>query len=556
MTEFLKLNKSNCRNGYKCIRHCPVKSIRFSGSQARIVGDECVLCGRCFVVCPPTAMEIADATEQAKVLLAGADPVVASVAPSFVANYGVGIAAMEAALRKLGFAAAEETARGATLVKREYERILREGKQEVLISSCCPTVNLLIQKYYPGALPFLADVASPMQAHCMDIKARIPGAKTVFIGPCLSKKDEAERYSGPVDCALTFAELSRWLEAARVPLEGAPDRPEQSRARLFPTAGGILKTMVCDRTEYEYMAVDGLENCAAVLEELAAGGVRRCFLEMSACVGSCVGGPVMEKTRRSPVKGYCRVADCAGPRDFDVPPLSPGRMSRPHPYLGTEKNLPGAAELEAILKKMGKTKPSDELNCGCCGYDSCREKAVAVYQGKADLSMCLPFLKEKAESFSDQIIRNTPNGILVLNEELEVQQINDAARRILNVRSAAEVLGEQVARVLDPGDFLEVMAGKSLRDRRSYLAEYGRTVEETILYDQEYHILICLLRDVTEAEAAREKQEAVGRETLDIADRVVEKQMRVVQDIASLLGETAAETKLALTRLKGLVLHD
>lgn len=555
MTEFLRLKKSNCKNCYKCIRHCPVKSIRFSGNQAHIVNNECILCGQCFVVCPQNAKEILDDTEKAKVLLCGNAPVIASVAPSFVANYdGVGIASMRRALRALGFADAEETAIGATLVKREYDRILREGKRDIVISSCCPSVNLLIQKYYPDALKFLADVVSPMQAHCMDIKRRHPGAKTVFIGPCLSKKDEGERCADAVDCVLTFEDLTRWLAAEGIELAQETDALSESRARLFPTTGGILKTMLCEQKEYAYLAIDGVENCIAALEDIAKGNIGRCFIEMSACAGSCIGGPVIEKYNRSPIRGYGRVAAYAGNADFAAVQPPQAELHKSHSYIGTGREYPGAAELEAILRKMGKTKPEDELNCGSCGYNTCREKAIAVYQGKADLTMCLPYLKDRAESFSDHIIRNTPNGILVLNEDLEVQQVNDAALRMLNLRSASDMLGEQIVRVLDPLDFLNVMSeGKNIHDKTVYLAEYKKYAEESILYDRDYHILICILRDVTELQAEREKKEAVGRKTVDIADKVVEKQLRVVQDIASLLGETAAETKIALTKLKELI---
>ena len=257
MSEFLKLRKTNCKNCYKCIRHCPVKSIRFSGNQAHIVGNECILCGQCFVVCPQNAKEIADATEAVKVLLEGEAPVVASIAPSFIANYGVGIEAMEKALRQLGFAAAEETAVGAAYVNRMYEDILQNRKPDVLISSCCHSVNLLIQKYFPQALPYLADVISPMQAHSLDIRRRMPNAHVVFIGPCLSKKDEAEHYAGYVDQVMTFEELTRMLEEAGIQLEQSIDRNPQSRTRLYPTSGGILRTMQ-KVPGYQYISVDGV----------------------------------------------------------------------------------------------------------------------------------------------------------------------------------------------------------------------------------------------------------------------------------------------------------
>ena len=200
---------------------------------------------------------------------------------------------------------------------------------------------------------------------------------------------------------------------------------------------------------------------------------------------------------------------------------------------------------------MGKFKPSDELNCGSCGYNTCREKAIAIIQGKAEISMCLPYLKDKAESFSDNIVNNTPNGLIVLNENLEVQQINTAARKIMNIRSASDVLGEPVIRILDPKIYMDVLKnGRGVRDMRTYLAEYQKYIEQTVVYDKDYHLLISIMRDVTDEETEREKKENISRQTVEIADKVVDKQMRIVQEIASLLGETAAETKIALTKLK------
>ena len=558
MTEFLKLKKSNCKNCYKCIRNCPVKSIRFSAGQANIVSDECVLCGQCFVICPQNAKEIVNDVEKVKVLLASGQPVYASLAPSFIANYdGIGIEAMEKALKKLGFAGAEETAIGATIVKKEYDRMLAEDKPEILISSCCHSVNLLIQKYFPSALPYLADVVSPMQAHCLEIKRRVPDAKTVFIGPCVAKKDEAARYPWATDVVLTFEELTNWLKEENIALEQEPASGEQGKARFFPTAGGILKSMECSQQDYTYLAIDGMDNCIAALKDIERGGMSHCFIEMSACAGSCIGGPVMEKYHRSPVRDYAAVSHYAGKQDFTVNMPDQQHMQKQHTPLYRNDRKPSEAEIQAILRRIGKTKPEDELNCGCCGYNTCREKAIAVFQGKADMTMCLPFLKDKAESFSDTIINNTPNGIIVINEEMEVQQINKAALNIMNIRLASDVLGEQVVRILDPTPFLDVKQyGHEIRDRRTYLAEYKRYVDETIVYDKEYRVLICIMRDVTSEETERERKEAFSRQTVETADKVVDKQMRIVQEIASLLGETAAETKIALTQLKESIDHE
>ena len=558
MREFLKLKKSNCKNCYKCIRNCPVKSIKFSSNQAHIVPNECILCGQCFVVCPQNAKEIIDDTDKAKALLKEDFPVIASIAPSFIANYnGAGINSIREALKKIGFYDAEETAIGATIVKKEYENILKNKRKDIVISSCCHSINLLIQKYFPSSIKYLANIVSPMQAHCLDIKSRYPNAKTVFIGPCLSKKDEAERYNGVVDCVLTFEELTNWLDSENIKIESQRDITEKSRARLFPTTGGILKTMYCDQDDYSYIAVDGVENCIEALRDIESGNISHCFIEMSACNGSCIGGPVMEKFHNSPIRDYQQVNSYAGKLDFEVEFANSNLIKKEYTYIGNNKKFPGNIEIEAILKQMGKTKPEHELNCGSCGYNTCREKAIAVYQGKADLSMCLPFLKEKAESFSDNIIRNTQNGIIVLNEDLEVQQINRAALKIMNIKNESDVLGDQVVRILDPKIFMDVRnSGINIFDKKMYLAEYNKYVEETISYDKDYHIIICIMRDITDEEIGREKKEKISQKTIETADKVVDKQMRVVQEIASLLGETAAETKIALTKLKESIIDE
>ena len=554
MPNCLTFKKSNCKNCYKCIRHCPVKAIRFSGNQAHIIENECILCGQCFVVCPQDAKQIVDEIEKVKVFLQSGDPVIVSLAPSFVANYDdVGIESMRRALKKLGFYDVEETAIGATIVKNEYERILREEDRDIIITSCCHSVNLLIQKYFPRALEYLADVVSPMQAHCMDIKKRYPNAKTVFIGPCVAKKDEAYRSRGIVDAVLTFEDLTNWLKAEYISLEHTMDVEENSRARFFPTAGGVLKTMAQDISSYTYLSFDGVENCMAALKDIESGKVHKCFIEMSACTGSCMGGPVMEKYHRSDmVSDYLTIANYAGKKDFDVDQPAPMDLKTQFRYMEHGAPMPAEYEIASVLRQMGKTTKAQMLDCGSCGYDTCREKAIAVCQGKAEIGMCLPFLKDKAENFSDTIVKHSPDGLIVLNESLEVQQINNAALEIMNIRSANDILGDQVIRILDPTVFLNVLnTGRSIRNERVYLAEYRCYVEQTIVHDRDARLLICIMRDVTESELERKKKEQLTRHTIEVADKVVDKQMRIVQEIASLLGETAAETKIALTKLKG-----
>ena len=552
MANCLTLKKSNCTSCFRCVRKCPIKAIRFSGNQAHIIGNECILCGNCVVQCPQNAKEIADGIEKVRVLMQTGEPVIASLAPSFIANYnGIGIESMRRALKKIGFSDVEETAIGATIVKNEYERLINEEERDVIITSCCHSINLLIQKRFPECLEYLADVMSPMQAHCSEIKKRIPNAKTVFIGPCVAKKDEAEYYEGIVDAVITFEELDKMFAEEGVEPEVEFDSDEKSRARFFPTTGGVLKTMAQNVPGYTYLAIDGVENCMTALADIASGKMHKCFIEMSACIGSCIGGPVMNRAKKPLVSDYVKVANYAGERDFDVNQPNPAELKKNFAAIEHKIPMPSETEITSVLRQMGKFKPSDELNCCTCGYNSCRDKAIAICQGKAEISMCLPFLKSKAESFSDTIVNNTPNGLIALNENLEVQQINKAARRIMNIRSASDVLGEPVIRILDPTLFAQVKStGRSIRNRRTYLAEYKKYVEQTVVYDPDSRMLIGIMRDVTDEVEAHEKKESISRQTIEVADKVVEKQMRIVQEIASLLGETAAETKIALSKLK------
>lgn len=550
-TDFIRLKKADCTNCYKCIRHCPVKAIRFSGGQAHIIPDACIECGMCFVVCPHDAKSIYSEVSRVKMYLNAGEEVYVSMAPSFVANYETGIACMREALVKLGFKDVEETAIGATVVKREYDRLINEEKRDVIISSCCHSVNLLIQKYYPNELCYLADVISPMMAHCKKIKEEHPGCRTVFIGPCISKKDEAERYGGIVDAVLTFDELSTWLNSEGIIIRKDFDDLKQSKTRLFPTTGGIIRSMAADHPDYTYISVDGTENCMEFLDNIENGNVHKCFIEMSACIGSCIGGPLMERKKNHMLDNRLMVDRYAGKEDFDVPQPASDEIRRTHEYLLLNEKQPTEAEIQEILNRMGKRTKADELNCGGCGYDTCRKKAIAVYQEKAEIEMCFPYLKAQSAALTDNITDNSPNGIIVLNERLEVQKINPSARHLLGIRRDIDVLGENVTRILDPDLFARVLeTGENIKDEVQYLADYHLYVETTVTYDKQTRTLICIMRDITDEQIEREKRVDVIRQTAEVADSVVEKQMRIVQEIASLLGETAAETKIALTKLK------
>lgn len=555
MREILGLKKTNCKSCHKCIRNCAVKSIRFTAGQAHIVEDECILCGRCFAVCPQDAKVIASDMEKVRIMLQ-TGTVYASIAPSFAASYpGVGIDALEDALKKLGFAGAEETAVGATIVKKEYERILDEEKPNILVSSCCSSINLMLRKYYPEALFTLAPVITPMQAHCRDIKRRHPEAKTVFIGPCISKKSEAAEEDA-VDAVLMFDEFNRWLREEGIELGRREDIRKGGRARVFPTAGGIIETM--DKNpEYTYVAVDGVKKCMDVLDEIKEGRLHNCFIEMSACEGSCADGPILDKMKNTSAQNYLQVVRYAEKEDFAVEKYAKEEIAAVYEPFELEAEQPSEAEIKAMLLKMNKLSKEDELNCGSCGYCTCREKAIAIIQGKAEISMCLPYMLSQMENLSDSVVANFPDAILVLNDELEIQKINPKAKKILRIRDESDVMGEHIGRLLDPEPFEMVMLKKKdLMYEQLYLAEYECYVEQTIIYNREGHQFICILCDITADMALREKKLANQNQAFEIANDMAKKQLKIVQSIASLLGETTADTLIALEHLKETIADD
>ena len=550
MQSVLKLKKSNCKNCHRCIRRCPVKAIRFTGHQAHIISDECILCGQCFVVCPQNAKEIVDDTERVRVMLQGSAPVIASVAPSFYACWNdCGINSIRKALKELGFSDAEETAIGATIVKREYERQIREQAQDVIITSSCPSVNLLVEKHFPDLRRFLSPVVSPMVAHAMDIKRRIPDAKVVFIGPCVSKKEEA--IGTCVDAVLTFEEFDQMRIAENIEIEPEFGESFPGRARSFPVTGGILRCMDLPDNGYQFISTNGPKSCMNALNDIQNGNIHKCFIEMALCDGSCIDGPIMEKYINSPIRHICSVLKNVGKEDFDVPQPDSGSLAVQHIGTPVRKRTPNEDEIKAILAKLGKNSRGDELNCGSCGYDTCRDKAIAIYRGTADYSMCLPFIMDKAERFSNKILNNMPSGVVVVNEDLEVQQLNRTAMQMLNINHESDILGDSVVRILDTTPFFTALeTGKPVKKLRGYFSDYDRYFEQTIVYDRSTKILIDIITDVTEEEEEAMRRKTISRKTAEITNDVIEKQMRIVQEIASLLGETTAETKIALTRLK------
>lgn len=558
MQEILNLNKNNCTDCYKCIRNCSVKAITFAKDTAEIVADDCILCGRCYVTCPQKAKQVRDDVQRVKAAILSGRHVVVSLAPSFIANFRIrSLNVIADALKALGFAEVQETAIGAQMVSEAYAEIMREGKLPVIISSCCPSINMLIKKYYPTMLPYLAKVLTPMEAHCKLIKEQQPDAYTVFIGPCIAKKKEGDE-SSYTDAVLTFDELADWFaaEGIELPYEHVDPASEGAVARLYPATGGVLKA-TAKVAGYRRIAIDGIDNCRGVFDEIENSEFGKVFIEMSACAGSCVNGPCIRDHAARRLKGAMRVDTFAGNGELPYQIENQPDITTVYSFTGGRKVKFGSDAIRDMLYKMGKTSPEKELNCGSCGYPTCRDKAIAILEGKAKIEMCLPFLKEKAESFSDTIIHNTPTAIIVMNEDLVVQQINPSAIKMFKLKDASDILHEHVVRILNPQAYQEIVnAALHTQSRKHYLSDYGLYVDETILYDRQYHVVITLIRDETEHEQLRLQGAELRQQTAEITNKVIDKQMRIVQEIASLLGETTAETQIALTKLKDAMTHE
>jgi len=555
----LQFEKVNCKNCYKCVRYCPVKAIEVKNHCAQIRESECILCGKCTIVCPQKTKGAINETEKVKEAIASGKQVIASIAPSFYAYFSSSFDVLQKALSQLHFTDAFETAEGAYLVKSEYERLLDAYPGRVLISSCCSSVNELIRKYYPEVLGNLAPVLTPMQVHAKLLKEQYPEAVVVFVSPCISKKAERYDMNSMVDYVLTYEELLSWFEEAGIELTKHEITTEkQYLSRNFPLSGGILATLK-KREQCSYTSISGYESCVQAFQDIISGKLSHCFIEMNLCEGGCIGGPSFQEREHSllsailEMKKYVSIPEYN--EDYNISFHS--SITREFRKEDTTSLIrPSENQITAVLRKMGKSTEADELNCSMCGYASCRDKAIAVILGKAEINMCLPFMKERAESFSNQIINITPNAIIAVDMDLKVQQINQAACSIFKV-AQEDIINQPVSRILDEYDFVHILTGSELKyEKNAYLAEYNSYLNQIFLYDKASSMVVCIMKNITEER--QKKNDMLKKKMLAaaMADDIADKQLRIVHEIASILGETAAETKIAIHDLKETILMD
>ncbi|MEG2540531.1 MAG: [Fe-Fe] hydrogenase large subunit C-terminal domain-containing protein [Clostridia bacterium] len=557
--EYLDFKTAKCKNCYRCLRECPVKAIKYEDHQAKIIVDRCILCGTCTAVCPQNAKKVHSELDSVEALLKSGQTVIASVAPSFVSSFGVqDFSVMKIALAKLGFADAEETAVGANAVTKEYANILKTGEYKNFITSACPAINRMIQIYYPNALKYLAPVASPMVAHARLIRSANPNVKIVFIGPCIAKKKEAAD-SGIIDAVLTFEDLEQLFLKRGISLnqiaqlEIGANNEEINRAKYYPISRGIIKSFSSLPGNYEYVAVDGVKRCFEVLEDIDS--LSNMFIEVNCCEYSCINGPCSLKRQGKALKSNEEI------RKYVARDLSRNIYSKKlntkvidlaegHPKIRLNEIVPNERTINQILAKTGKFKPEDMINCGACGYSSCREKAIAVANGYADIEMCIPYMRSRAETMSFEIIQNSPNGIIVLDTDYKLLEINNNARAIFGIDDT-EIKGKVAFDMFPADDYVGVaVEGKKVVKKKIFIQNTKKYAELTITLLKEHKIMFGVYTDITGKVEYNDQLASVKLETMTTTDDVIKKQMRVAQEIASLLGETTAETKIALLKLK------
>ncbi len=568
--KFIEFDKNKCDECYKCLRTCPTKAISFSDNKREIIDDLCIKCGLCQASCPQGALTIQNDIYKIKQAIKDNKYVVVSLAPSFISTFEFkDPRQMVTGLKLLGFKWIEETAVGAEVVSNHYEHIIEDGTKTNIITSSCPSANYLIEQYYPGQVDSIIPVVSPMIAHGKMIKKKFgEECYVVFIGPCLAKKAEAEEISDAIDAVLTFDELSEWFEEMNISLSTLEPScfgdESTKRGCAYPIGSSLWKNDLKTRVNnsYKYIRVDGIDRCKDILESLKRGSLENYCIEMNICRGSCINGPGMIKNkltyyeRENKIHRYVDSKDkCVDNKDKKID-NSNIEVKRTFKSKQLKLKKPTHYEIKEILASMGRYSVHDELNCGACGYSTCIEKAEAVYNGLSDRRMCLPYLRAKAENLQSAIIEHTPNLICILDEKLRIRELNPAFNRVFN-EDSLDLKNLPICTLMEDKLFEKVLLQKqNIIGYKKNFKDLNKVFYISIIYLDYEKVVVAIFTDVTLEERNRQELLRVKEQTITSCQEVIERQMCVAQEIASLLGETTAETKVNLNRLKDIVLND
>lgn len=550
--------KHECQDCYKCVRQCPVKAIRVQDAYATIVDEMCVYCGICVSICPNTAKHVRNDLPRARQLVKLPPRVLVSLAPSWITEFpNIEAGQLIAALKRLGFAAVSETALGAQQVSAHVAETLREQPGQILLSSACPTVVAYIQKHRPQLAGAVTALLSPLLAHCRMLRRHYgEESAIVFIGPCIAKKLEADEHPDLLDIALTFEDLRIWMAAERIdPRALTPatdDRFEPQAAEegvLYPVDGGMIAGIRahCSVDDGAFMSFSGLaavENALDGLEDLDP--MQGLFLELLACEGGCINGPKVTRPGSTVTKRQRVLAHARFPETQPVPrppELDIRRSIMPRPL---SQPTPTETRISEVLRSIGKRSIEDELNCGGCGYDSCREFGKALIAQRAERAMCVSWMRQLAFKKANVLIHKMPSAVVIVDGDLRVLECNAAFVAIINhlrpVSLPAELEGTSVAELL-PFHNLFASVLKNDMDILDRDIRFLDTILHLSIFTIDPHAVVgAILQDITRP--AVQKEQVIRR-----AREVIQKNLATVQKIAYLLGENAAESEVTLNSI-------
>jgi len=541
-------NKAQCRDCYRCVRVCPVKAIRMHAGQANVVEERCIACGTCVRECPQSAKQIRHDLERTLRLFAPGVKVAASVAPSFASVFPKWQQArLASALRQLGFAYVGETAIGAYHVAQQTKTLVESRPGQYRVATACPAVVDYVERYRPDLVSYLVPVVSTMIAHAKHIRATLEGqVRVVFIGPCVAKKAEADRpeLAGLVDAVLTFNELEEWMARREIDLsaceESAFDEQPAGDARLFPLEGGSLRTAGyhSDLLAADVLATSGFDEICLALGGLGQPG-SPAVIEPLFCPQGCIHGPAIPSERnpflrRSDLLHYAEAhpggeEDAAYRADLNTRFTARGE---PGPEVTEER-------IRQVLEMTGKAAQSEQLNCAACGYPSCREKAIAVIRGLAEPEMCLPRMRRLAEQRVDKIVESSPNGIVILDEQLKILHMNPAFRRFFMCSEA--VCGMPISYLVDPEPFERLAAGQeTLIEGTVEHKRYNLVCHQIAYVLKEEKQYVGIFVNVTDSRTSQEKLDQLRSQTVVQARELLEHQIRMADTLARFLGESTA----------------
>jgi iron only hydrogenase large subunit-like protein len=543
-----------CQDCHKCIRECPVKAIRVQDGYARVVPELCIMCGNCVLACPSNAKRVRDDLPSVKALLTSGRKVVVSLAPSFVAQFsGVRPAQLIHALKKVGFFAVSETALGAQQVSASIFSLMRSEPKQIWISSACPVVVDFIGKYHPECQPHVFSVLSPLLTHCKMLRAHYgDDIATVFIGPCIAKKQEAEQHPELLDAVLTFEDLDQWLIEENIlvtEIEETPaDRFEPEEAEegaLYPIEGGMVPGIAANRevSSSQFMSFSGISNVEQALKGIPEWHPEHnIFFELTACAGSCVNGPKAGRNtsvarRRYDIVHYAKPA-------ADLPRKALLGIAREYSASPVARNEYSDLQLQEALRSVGKYSAEDELNCGGCGYDSCRDFAHALIARNAERMMCATYTRRLAQKKANALLQKMPSAVVIVDEDLKIVECNSNFMMLFaaDVERAKDLEGSAIDAVM-PFSYLFRRVLDSGEDIVGHDIRYQRSILNTSVFTIEPHSVMCgIFQDITKP--IFQKEQIIGR-----AREVIQKNLMTVQKIAYLLGENAADSEIILNSI-------